>query len=207
MTVATPAPEAKTRSRGRPREFDMDAALDAALRVFSERGYHAAAISELTEAMGLASGSIYKAFKDKRGVFLAAFGRYRQLGRRRLEAMIASAETGRDKVFQMVMYYTELSYGEAGRKGCLVVGGANDFALLDEEAAAHIVTAFAADEKLMADLIRIGQADGTIPKTVDPAAAALAFLCFTKGLRVIGKTGRSREEMVSAAEAAMKLVT
>ena len=81
----------------------------------------------------------------------------------------------------MVMYYTELSYGEAGRKGCLVVGGANDFALLDEEAAAHVVTAFAADEKLMADLIRIGQADGTIPKTVDPDAAALAFLCFTKG--------------------------
>ncbi|WP_163882079.1 TetR/AcrR family transcriptional regulator [Rhizobium laguerreae] len=207
MTVATLTSEAKTRSRGRPREFDMDAALDSALRVFSKRGYHATSISDLTEAMGLASGSIYKAFKDKRGVFLAAFGRYRQLGRRRLEAMIASAETGRDKVFQMVMYYTELSYGEAGRKGCLVVGGANDFALLDEEAAAHIVTAFAADEKLMADLIRIGQADGTIPKTVDPAAAALAFLCFTKGLRVIGKTGRSREEMVSAAEAAMKLVT
>jgi AcrR family transcriptional regulator len=207
MTVATLTSEAKTRSRGRPREFDMDAALDSALRVFSKRGYHATSISDLTEAMGLASGSIYKAFKDKRGVFLAAFGRYRQLGRRRLEAMIASAETGRDKVSQMVMYYTELSYGEAGRKGCLVVGGANDFALLDEEAAAHIVTAFAADEKLMADLIRIGQADGTIPKTVDPAAAALAFLCFTKGLRVIGKTGRSREEMRSAAEAAMKLVT
>ncbi|MBY3342940.1 TetR/AcrR family transcriptional regulator [Rhizobium laguerreae] len=207
MTVATLTSEAKTRSRGRPREFDMDAALDSALRVFSERGYHATSISDLTEAMDLASGSIYKAFKDKRGVFLAAFGRYRRLGRRRLEAMIASAETGRDKVFQMVMYYTELSYGEAGRKGCLVVGGANDFALLDEEAAAHVVTAFAADEKLMADLIRIGQADGSIPKTVDPDAAALAFLCFTKGLRVIGKTGRSREEMMSAAEAAMKLVT
>jgi len=207
MTVPTLTPEAKTRSRGRPREFDMDAALDAALRVFSERGYHAASISELTEAMGLASGSIYKAFKDKRGIFLAAFAHYRKLGRRRLEAMIASAKTGREKVFQMVMYYTELSYGEAGRKGCLVVGGANDFALLDEEAAAHVVTAFATDEKLMADLIRTGQADGTIPKTVDPDAAALAFLCFTKGLRVIGKTGRSREEMMSAAEAAMKLVT
>ncbi|RXT23916.1 TetR family transcriptional regulator [Rhizobium leguminosarum] len=207
MTVATLTSEAKPRSRGRPREFDMDAALDAALRVFSARGYHAASISELTEAMGLASGSIYKAFKDKRGIFLTAFDHYRKLGRRRLEAMIASAKTGREKVFQMVMYYTELSYGEAGRKGCLVVGGANDFALLDEEAAAHVVTAFAADEKLMADLIRIGQADGTIPKTVDPDAAALAFLCFTKGLRVIGKTGRSREEMLSAAEAAMKLVT
>lgn len=207
MTDASLKLDETTRSRGRPRAFDMDAALDAALRVFSERGYHATSISDLTEAMGLASGSIYKAFKDKRGVFLAAFGRYRQLGRRRLEAMIASATTGREKVFQMVMYYTELSHGEAGRKGCLVVGGANDFALLDEETAAHVATAFAADEKLMADLIRIGQADGTIPQTVDADAAALAFLCFTKGLRVIGKTGRSRQEMIAATEAAMKLVT
>ncbi|MBX5220113.1 TetR/AcrR family transcriptional regulator [Rhizobium sp. NLR9b] len=207
MIIADLTSDQKTRSRGRPREFDMDAALDAALRVFSERGYHATSISDLAEGMGLASGSIYKAFKDKRGIFVAAFSRYRQLGRRRLEAMIASAETGREKVFQMVMYYTELSHGEAGRKGCLVVGGANDFALLDDETAAHVATAFAADEKLMADLIRIGQADHTIPQTVDPDAAALAFLCFTKGLRVIGKTGRSRQEMVAAAEAAMKLVT
>ncbi|MGZ2484401.1 AcrR family transcriptional regulator [Rhizobium pisi] len=207
MTVANLTSDEKTRSRGRPREFDMDVALDAVLQVFSERGYHATSISDLTEAMGLTSGSIYKAFKDKRGVFLAAFARYRQLGRRRLEAMIASAETGREKVFQMVMYYTDRSYGDDGRKGCLVVGGANDFSLLDEESAAHVAAAFAADEKLMADLIRIGQADGSIPQTVEADAAALTFLCFTKGLRVIGKTGRSRQEMVAAAEAAMKLVT
>ncbi|MFC5756873.1 TetR/AcrR family transcriptional regulator [Rhizobium sp. GCM10022189] len=207
MTVDALTPDAKTRSRGRPREFDMDAALDAALRVFSERGYHAASISELTEAMGLASGSVYKAFKDKSGIFLAAFKRYRQLGRGRLEARVAAAATGRDKVFQMVMYYAELSHGEAGLKGCLVVGGANDLSLLDEEAAAHVAAAFSADEKLMADLIRIGQADGTIPSTVDADATALTFLCLTKGLRVIGRTGRGEKEMIAAAEAAMRLVT
>ncbi|MDA4634974.1 TetR/AcrR family transcriptional regulator, partial [Escherichia coli] len=58
------------RGRGRPREFDMNEALDKALRVFSERGYHATSIGNLTDAMQLASGSVYKAFKDKRGVFL-----------------------------------------------------------------------------------------------------------------------------------------
>jgi AcrR family transcriptional regulator len=207
LTSAAVAPNKKTRSRGRPREFDMDAALDAALRVFSERGYHAASISELTEAMGLASGSVYKAFKDKRGIFLAAFKRYRQLGRGRLEARIAAAKTGREKVFQMVMYYAELSHGEAGLKGCLVVGGANDLSLLDAEAAGHVAAAFSADEKLMADLIRIGQADGTIPPTLDADATALTFLCLTKGFRVIGRTGRAEEEMMAAAEAAMRLVT
>ena len=81
MNTATIEHQEKTRGRGRPREFDVEAALDAALRVFSERGYHAASISELTEAMGLAAGSVYKAFGDKRGIFLATFDRYRAVRR------------------------------------------------------------------------------------------------------------------------------
>src|ERR1700758_1121222 len=67
------------RPRGRPREFDMNAALDKAIRVFREQGYNATSIEDLTAAMGLASGSIYKAFKDKRAVFLAALDRYMHL--------------------------------------------------------------------------------------------------------------------------------
>jgi AcrR family transcriptional regulator len=207
MTVDTLTPDPKTRSRGRPREFDMDAALDAALHVFSERGYHAASISELTAAMGLASGSVYKAFGGKSGIFLAAFKRYRKLGRDRLEARIEAATTGREKVFQMIMYYAEMSHGEAGLKGCLVVGGANDLSLLEKDAAEHVAAAFLADEKLMADLIRIGHADGTIRGDVDPDTTALSFLCFTKGLRIIGRTGRAEEEMIAAAEAVMRLIT
>ena len=49
----------------------MDTALDGAIRVFCERGYHATSIGELTAAMRLATGSVYKAFRDKQAVFLA----------------------------------------------------------------------------------------------------------------------------------------
>ena len=195
-----------SRQRGRPREFDMESTLDKALIAFTERGYHATSISDLTEAMQLTAGSVYKAFKDKRGVFLAAFDRYRLLGRGRLETEIAKAETGRDKVRRMLMYYIDLSYGDAGRSGCLVVGGANDLALLDEEAAARVAAAFESDQILIAELIRIGQADGTINVAIDAHAMALTFLCLTKGVRVIGKTGRRREEMMSVSETAMTLL-
>ncbi|MGA1802703.1 TetR/AcrR family transcriptional regulator [Rhizobium sp. HT1-10] len=194
------------RPRGRPREFDMDETLDKALAVFTARGYHATSISDLTDAMGLTAGSVYKAFKDKRGVFLAAFDRYRLLGRRRLKQEIAKGDNGRDKVHRVLMYYIDRSYGEPGRSGCLVVSGANDLAVLDDEAAARVAAAFEADQSLIADLIRLGQSDGTISTTVDPDAGALTLLCLTKGARVIGKTGRRREEMTAVADMAMTML-
>ncbi|WP_431322584.1 TetR/AcrR family transcriptional regulator [Rhizobium sp. YTU87027] len=203
MTTAT----LSTRTRGRPREFDRDVALDKALQVFSERGYHAASISELTEAMGLASGSVYKAFKDKRGIFLAAFDRYRTVRRGLLDARMAKVGTGREKIRELLAHYALSSHGASGRRGCLVVSSANDLALFDEEAAERVAAAFMANENLIIDLLRLGQSDGSIAAEIDVAATARTLLCVTKGMRVVGKTGRREEDMVAVADTAMKLIT
>lgn len=205
--MTTAASSEKPRTRGRPREFDMDAALDKALAVFSERGYHATSISELTEAMGLASGSVYKAFKDKRGIFLAAFDRYRAVRRDMLDLHIGKAESGRNKIRALLFHYATSSQGETGRRGCLVVGSANELAVFDPEAAARVATAFTMNEALLLDLVRLGQSDGSIPARLDAVATARTLLCLTAGMRVAGKTGRSQDDMTAVAEAAMKLLT
>ncbi|MFS8045742.1 TetR/AcrR family transcriptional regulator [Rhizobium sp. BR 314] len=204
--MTTDTIEIAPKLRGRPREFDMDAALDEALRVFSERGYHAASISELTEAMGLTAGSVYKAFGDKRGIFLAAFDRYRQVRQPLIEACLAEAANGRAKLFALTAFFAESSCGEIGRRGCLVVGSATELALFDEEIAGRVATAFNLDERRILDLIRLGQADGSISQDVDAEGIACAILCLTKGMRVIGKTGPKPERMLAVAEAAMKLL-
>jgi AcrR family transcriptional regulator len=192
--------------RGRPREFDMDAALDAALRVFSERGYYAASISELTEAMGLTAGSVYKAFGDKRGIFLAAFNRYRHVRRDLRDERLAVAPNGYEKLRAFLMFYAESSSGEVGRQGCLVVGSATELALFDEEIASRVAFAFDTDEQLLIDLIRLGQEDGSVPSRLDAENAARTMLCLMKGMRLIGKTGRTREQMIAVAETAMILL-
>ncbi len=61
---------------GRPREFDRDRALDAAMRVFWRYGYEGASLTELTAAMGINRPSLYAAFGDKAALFREAVARY-----------------------------------------------------------------------------------------------------------------------------------
>lgn len=60
----------------RPRTFDADAALAAALRVFWSRTYRGASLEELTAVSGGSRPSLYAAFGDKRGLFDAAVRLY-----------------------------------------------------------------------------------------------------------------------------------
>ena len=66
---------------GRPRGFDEDAALEAAMRVFWQKSYEGTSIADLTEAMGINRSSLYAAFGDKESIFRRAMERYRE-GRR-----------------------------------------------------------------------------------------------------------------------------
>ena len=62
--------------RGRPREFDTDDALGAALRVFWQKGYEGASLSDLTDAMGITRPSLYAAFGNKENLFRQALDLY-----------------------------------------------------------------------------------------------------------------------------------
>ena len=194
------------RPRGRPREFDMDEALDQAIRVFCEQGYNATSIGDLIDAMGLASGSIYKAFKDKRAVFLAALDRHIVLRKEQIAAVARSSKPARERLRDVLAHFVEVSKGIEGRRGCLVVGSAVELAILDREVAARVNASIAKNEAFLADLIRQGQADGSIPDRIDSDATARVMVCLTQGLRVVGKSGRAPQDTAAAVDIAMKLL-
>lgn len=204
MTRPTSPPV--SRGPGRPREFDLDTALAQAALVFRERGYHATAVNDLTDAMELSSGSIYKAFKDKQAIFRAAFERERDQRRAKLRGIIDARPTARDRIRDTLQFYADASCGAEGRRGCFVIVGIAELSTFDAETAQLVTAALASIEALIADLIRQGQADGSISTAIDGEVTARLMLCVLQGLRVVGKTGRSRAAMTAVAEAAMKLL-
>ncbi len=195
---------ADTRTRGRPREFDVADALDKAVRVFCERGYHATSIGDLTEATGLASGSLYKAFKDKRGLYVAALTHYKESRDAELRAALAPARTGRERVRAALRHYAESSHGERGRIGCLVINSATELATFDAELGRWVAGSLRRNETLLSGLLREGIADGSVPPHVDPAVTGRLLLCVIQGMRVVGKTGTTRKDTLALVDVALK---
>jgi AcrR family transcriptional regulator len=198
------APLPDTPTRGRPREFDVGEALDKAVHVFCERGYHATSIGDLSEATGLTSGSLYKAFKDKRGLYVAALTHYKESRDAELRAALAPGRNGLERVRAALLHYAESSHGARGRLGCLVINSATELATFDAELGRWVTGSLRRIETLLAGLLRDGVADGSVPPHVDPAATGRLLLCLVQGMRVVGKTGPTRKEMLALVDVALK---
>ncbi|WP_082794130.1 TetR/AcrR family transcriptional regulator [Kosakonia oryzendophytica] len=177
------------RERGRPRQFDPDSALDLAIPVFREKGYHSASITDLSEAMQLTAGSIYKAFHDKRSLFLQVFARYTSLRNQTLRQRLTQQPDGRAKIAELLRFYLESASDMEGRRGCLVVGSAIELGLLDDELAGLVRAALERNQHTIRQLIEQGKQDGSVHPRHDAQALSSVLMCLVLGMRVAGKSG------------------
>jgi len=198
-------PEHKSKERGRPREFDIEQALDHAMVVFRQKGYHAASMSELGEAMHLSAGSIYKAFKDKRSLFLLVFERYLLLRNADLRRRLAPCVSGREKITELLQFYLDSARAVEGRRGCLVVASAIALQTLDKALSQRIDEVVQRNQRFLVSLLEQGQRDGSITATLDSEAAAGLILCIAFGMRVVGKVSDLAHEQQTLA-LAMKVL-
>lgn len=177
----------KVRERGRPRQFDVNAALDLAILVFREKGFYNASISDLSKGMQLASGSIYKAFHDKRNLFLQAFERYTSLRIKSLRQRLAQQPDGRSGIAELLRFYLESASDTEGRRGCLVVGSTIELQLFDAGISERVHVALQRNQLTIQHLIEKGQNDGSVNPQHDANALSNVLVCQVLGMRVSGK--------------------
>ena len=145
------------RSRGRPRSFDLDQAIDTAIKLFNARGYDAVGVAELGEALGIKPPSFYAAFGTKAGLLGRALERYGD-SKANIFAR-ARAEGGRvTEVIDRTLARAARLYPEHdGVAGCLVLDGTRNST--DPEARALTAAAKQANRAAIRDFIATEYSD------------------------------------------------
>src|SRR5262245_12280960 len=183
----------------RPRTFEIDEALDSAIEVFWDRGYEASSMADLMAAMGLQKGSIYKAWKDKRALFLAALRRYLDQGYERLHAL---AEGEPRAAFEGLFAHFASSCSRS-KRGCFAMNTVVELGPHDARVGKLLAAHRARVVDLLADVIRRGQA-ARVFRTDRPARdlAQFVFLVIS-GMLTRARETLSAEEARRAAELAL----
>lgn len=189
---------------GRPREFDLDDALRDATEVFRRRGYHGTSVQDLTEGTGLARGSLYKAFHDKRTLFLAALEQTVAGTVQRIAGTLNAPGSAKLAIRETLMGYARRAASADGRAGCIMSSAAIEMMPEDADVGAVITSMFRRIEDLFVAAVERGQAAGEIPPGHDPRAIALQMLCTIQGLRILGKTGPSEQDSASIVAQAIR---
>jgi len=178
--------------RGRPREFDTDAAVERATGVFWSRGYHGTSLPDLLEATNLSRGSLYAAFGDKHALFLRALDRYIDDALARLDTELDPRKDALAGLRTCLAGYVDRTSGTTGKRGCLVVATAMELAAHDTEVEQRIRRFFKTMETRLTEALARARAAGQLADGVEPATAARLLLCLVEGMRVVGKTRPDR---------------
>ncbi|CAM3475457.1 TetR family transcriptional regulator [Rouxiella silvae] len=190
---------------GRPREFELDAAAHDAMQVFWDKGYEGTSLPDLIAGTRLSRGSLYKAFGDKKGLLLAALDLYMSKGLRETANLLSRSGKAKNTIRESLLRYAQLSSGDLGLRGCLVVSLATEMAAHDAEVAERAGRMFRRLQQLYAGAIVRGQANGEIPER-DEQVMARFLVCQIQGMRVLGKTGAPEADMIALVDCAMRIL-
>lgn len=189
--------------RGRPRTFDTDVALDAALHLFWRHGYEGTSLSALTEAMGVNVPSLYAAFGNKQSLFKKAVDRYIQnpacyLGR------ALGEPTARAVAERLLHGAIAMTMDSKNPDGCLLVHGALVTSPAGEVARDELAKRRTAGEAHVRKRFERAVAEGDLPRDADPIKLARFLMTVVWGMSVQAAGGATRQQLKDIAEMALR---
>jgi AcrR family transcriptional regulator len=190
--------------RGRPRTFDRDEALRAALMIFWEKGYEGASLEELQSAMGAISPpSFYAAFGSKERLFFEAVDLYVKTVGARPRHALESAMTARAGVEAMLREAVDIYCDPNPPRGCLLYLGAINCAPASRSVQDRMRTYRIQALDLIRRRLEQGVAEGDVPKGVDLQPLVSLYTSLVHGLPLRARDGASRDELLAGVSAAM----
>jgi AcrR family transcriptional regulator len=187
----------------RPKTFDEDRAVDAAMKLFWTFGYEGTSTQDLCEATGLGRSSIYNTFSSKRDLFDRALRRYMETKTAAQLELIESSDLSiRERVRQIL--WDAVEPDQADPLGCLVVNTVVELAPHEPEVAEQLDRDHAIKIDALTTAFRAAQTAGEIDTEHDPAALADYVFVVLSGLRVAARAGTTRAAQEAVVASALR---
>jgi len=188
---------------GRPREFDVDKALELALQVFWRKGYEGASMTDLTETMGITKPSLYSAFGNKEELFRKALDRYVDGPGGYVQVALAKP-TVRGVVEHLLYEAADAVTDPNHPPGCLAVQGALSCGDAAESIKQELMARRANGEQDLRKRFERAVAEGDLPSGSDAADLAAYVSAILQGIAVQAAGGTSRSQLHKIAEMTLR---
>jgi AcrR family transcriptional regulator len=188
---------------GRPREFDVEKALELALQVFWRKGYEGASMADLTETMGITKPSLYAAFGNKEELFRKALDRY--VDGPGGYVQVALAKPTARAVVEHLLYESANAVTDPNHPpGCLAVQGALSCGDAAESIKQELMARRANGEQDLRKRFERAVAEGDLPSGSDAADLAAYVSAILQGIAVQAAGGTSRVQLHKIAEMTLR---
>lgn len=183
----------------RPREFDEDTALDAAIAVFREHGFEGSSARMLVDAMKIGRQSLYDSFGDKWQLYRTAVRRYGEAEHAAHLEALRSGPRAIDGIEAMLRRVVDTA-----AQPCLGTGSICEFGTSRPDLAMERTPVAHALRTAIAARVREAQAEGDIPPDLDSGAIADFLMASFTGIRIAARGGAGPSVLTSLADLTLR---
>jgi len=184
---------------GPDKNFEPTEALEAAMRVFWARGYEAAALSQLTSAMGIGKQSLYNTFGNKRALFIEAIKHYTNESVLNVRAILFDESSGSYLAnLRALLDHWRTIHSKPGSHGCMIGTNIADFDTNDNEVSAILRDQLQRIEDSLTSALEKAHTNGELDNNASPRDIARTILCLAQGMALLGRVMEDDDLLTSA---------
>lgn len=204
--MATESSQCVKKSRGRPKVFDREAALDKAMKLFWQHGYEATSLADLVEATGAKAPTLYAEFTNKEGLFRAVLERYIDRFAAKHEAQLFCEEKSVESA--LADYFAAVATCFTSKEtpaGCLMINCSATLSPASGGIVDTVKSRHAMQEHTLQQFLRQHQQRGEIPQHCDVTHLAEFLNCIVQGMSISAREGATLEKLMQIAHTTLRL--
>ncbi|MDO4232157.1 MAG: TetR/AcrR family transcriptional regulator [Lautropia sp.] len=187
------------RSRGRPRAYDPEQALDRALHAFWKGGFSGTSLDALTEATGMNRPSLYAGLGDKRTMYLKAMRHFQEHARQEFAEALSPRSEDRSFADVIARYLQTAIKVDGpqnnGTSGCAVISTATAEALSDPEIQQFLEQVLRGMDEQVRARLQTARDNGEIAKDADLEALVFLMTSSAHSIGIRARAGEGKEEL------------